>query len=563
LSAADGVARGRDLSVRYVVLAWLLLAAVSMSHALPGIDHLGMYYDEAFMAQQARGFVEPSHMGSHPGSVRSVELAGRPFPVRNAAYLGSLKSQLLIPSLAIFGSSPRVVRVSTFATGLFALLLGMLWTSRVWGARVAIVGGLLVATDPSFHFFSQFEWGPFTTNLLCRTAGLLFVTLAWQTSHPRRSIFYAAAGGAAFGLGFFSRADFALVLAAFAVALVACQPDTVRRALRERRGPCVAFALAWVVGALPMLRSIFDLAIASSEIAERGGLTFKWEVLRHVLDGSQFHRIIALGGRFEEAGTVDAPAGSFVWLLPISAILLVGLSFLHRSEANEPSRNAGNAFLLVASGILVAGMLVMPGAVRAHHQLNSMPLLQIILAAALVSLWQLDDRRRMVVVSGRIVAATALAAVVIGNLQVIRATGQAIEETGGRGRFSHALNDFAEQVDSRGGAGVVSLDWGFHEPLLFLTRHTRLREAIWTIPKALEQGQPWVFEAGPETYYIVHDTPYDLFGLGPRLLRRARAEDSPLVEIESWRDGTGEDAFYSVRILRRHRLVFTGEFEIY
>ncbi len=103
-----------------IVGAWLVLSIALSWAALPSIDQLGLYYDEAFMAQQARDFVEPSSGGLHPGSVRSVWIAGRPFPVRNAAYLGSLKSQLLIPVLALAGSTSFVVRTATLATGLFA-----------------------------------------------------------------------------------------------------------------------------------------------------------------------------------------------------------------------------------------------------------------------------------------------------------------------------------------------------------------------------------------------------------------------------------------------------------
>lgn len=96
--------------------AWALLFALAMSAAVPQMDRLGLYYDEAFMAQQARDFVEPGREGLHPASVRSVRVFDRPFPTRNAAYLGSLKSQLLIPSLWLAGASPLVLRITTFAT---------------------------------------------------------------------------------------------------------------------------------------------------------------------------------------------------------------------------------------------------------------------------------------------------------------------------------------------------------------------------------------------------------------------------------------------------------------
>ncbi len=168
-----------------VPLVWAVLSLATLSIALPQIDELGLYYDEAFLAQQARGFVEPDRAGIHPASVQTAWIAGRPFPIRNAAYLGSLKSQLLIPSLAVFGASPFVLRVSTLAIGLLGLLFCMLWARRCWGEQVAVISGVLVASDPAFFFFSQFEWGPFTSMLLCRGAGLYFLSLAFAPGKPR------------------------------------------------------------------------------------------------------------------------------------------------------------------------------------------------------------------------------------------------------------------------------------------------------------------------------------------------------------------------------------------
>ena len=87
-----------------VAVAWGVLSVALFAIAIPRVESPGLYYDEAFMAQQARGFVEPDRAGVHPPGTSSTWILGRPFPLRNAAYLGSLKSQLLIPWLAMFGS---------------------------------------------------------------------------------------------------------------------------------------------------------------------------------------------------------------------------------------------------------------------------------------------------------------------------------------------------------------------------------------------------------------------------------------------------------------------------
>ncbi len=554
-----------------VLGVWLALSLVTLLHALPRNQALGLYYDEAFMAAQARDFVEPQDRGRHPASVRSMELFGRPFPVRNAAYLGSLKSQLVIPAFAVFGASPFVLRTATLVTALLALLCAMLFAERVFGPAVAIATGLLIATDPGFYFLGQFEWGPFTTNLLCRSLGALLVVAAWQRGPGRRGTALAAAAGVVLGLGVFSRADFALILAAAGIALLTLHRDLIRVALRERRPAIIAGGLALLLCASPMLLASLALWTSTGEMADRGGFEVRSAVLATVLDGSHFHRLMAVGGRFDEIFELEAPAGAFGWALGLALIVLVGLGRRARRQgvAETPGRmvDSGAAFLLVSSGLLGLAMLLVPGAVRAHHQLNTMPLLQIIVALAGVSLWRTLARR--LPGAGR-AAAAALAAlgllVCAANVRVIAATERAIDASGGRGRWSASLDRLAEEIDARGDAEVVSLDWGFHENLLFLTDSPRLEEPIWILPHALRAGRPWRHDGDDRTVYLVHDAPYDLFGLGPRLLAAARAHAARApeeIEIETHRSDDGEPAFFSIRILRPHALSYGGQFRIH
>ena len=153
-------------------------------------------------------------------------------------------------------------------------------------------------------------------------------------------------------------------------------------------------------------------------------------------------------------------------------------------------------------------------------------------------------------------------AVIGGNLLLIARTSSFIEATGGRGRWSHALNEFAAAVQNQNAPTVVSLDWGFHEPLLFLTRDVRLVESIWTLPQQLANGRPWEFTAGENTTYLVHEFPYDLFGLGPKFLLAARLAGKQAARIEVHRDASGDPAFYSVNIPQPHRVRYDGNFRI-
>jgi hypothetical protein len=542
-----------------IFVGWLLIAVATAGAAIPHIDALGLYYDEAFLAQQALDFLEPEGAGQHPPSVRTLTLCGRPFPLRNAVYLGSLKSQSLIPALAFGGASPATVRIMTLATGLLALGLAMLWTARLFGRATALCMGVLVASDPTFYFLSQFEWGPFTTNFLCRSGAALLITLAWQSSSPARRLICAIGGGALLGLGVFSRADFILIPAAAAVALVLCRPDLVGQALRTRRELLIAGFAAFLLAALPMIGSLAELLQSTGVTAERGGLLFRAQVLWQSLDGSHFLRLMETGGLFELTPGVDAPGGLLGWMIvPAAALLLLDArrtSRRHPDSASDP-----RSFLLVFALLLTGLMLALPGAVRAHHQLNTLPLLHLIVASAAVTLWRSGPGSARSLARG--LCGAVLVAVVAGNVLLIAKTSRFIETTGGRGRWSHALDEFAAGVETRQASTVVSLDWGFHEPLLFLTRNVRLVESIWTLPRQLASGRPWDFTAAANTTYLVHDFPYDLFGLGPKFLLAARLLGEPAAQIEVHRDGSGDPAFYSVRIPRPHRLRYDGNFRI-
>jgi len=54
-----------------------------------------------------------------------------------------------------------------------------------------------------------------------------------------------------------------------------------------------------------------------------------------------------------------------------------------------------------------------------------------------------------------------------------------------------ALDAFARRLDAgRPGTTLVALDWGFHEPVSFLTSRTVSLEPIWTIPRPSTRRSP-------------------------------------------------------------------------
>ncbi len=537
-----------------VALAWGIIALATFATAWPQIDTLGLYYDEAFLAQQARDFVEPERAAVHPPSVTTTFIAGRPFPLRNAAYLGSLKSQLTIPSLALFGSSPAVLRLTTLGIGLLALLFCMLWIERIWGRDIAIVTGLLVASDPSFHFFAQFEWGPFTSMLLCRGAGLYLLCVAVQTQRSLVRWFAWLVGSACFGLGIYSRVDFAVVLAGLGLSLLLLRRDLVTRVVRDQRGQMIAGAFVFLLCVSPVVAVVGDVLGAGTGIADRGDFGYRVRVLSSVLDGSHFYRLIETGGLFDDLFRADAPATAFA-----------GLAFAGSIALLLPTlRNRLNAFALVATVSIAAAMLAIPGAVRAHHMLNAMPFAHLVVAIAGVSLWRRNwssERRRKL---ARACVALAALAHTAATLSTISETHALIRDTGGTGRWSATLGDFAREIDASPDAAqmrIVSLDWGFYEPLVFTTRNVALSEPIWAMGDLLQRHNRWVANGDADTIYLFHEPPYDLFGFGGPFAQMLRIH-ADRAEISEHRDGRGGLVFKSVRFDAPHELSFDGSFRL-
>jgi hypothetical protein len=422
--------------------------------------------------------------------------------------------------------------------------------------------------------------------LLCRSLGFFLLTLglvAYDSQAasssglgPQRSgrrWLAVLAGAAVLGLGVYSRADFVLILAATGAGLLFSRRKELIDTLRECTGLVLGGLAVFALTASPMLLALKELLSTSAAMSEHGSIDYRVRVLWSVLDGSYFYRLMEQGGRFEAIFEVPSPATLFGPLVIASSAVLILLAF-YRSRSGDPGsslepqgnrRPAALVFLPLLCALLAGAMVLLPGAVRAHHMLNLHPFVQLMVAGAAVELWRRSwgDERRRAAIRGAV--GLALTALVVSNLVVLARSEELINRSGGRGRWSDALSRFASEIDESPGAvptTVVSLDWGFHEPLLFLTDEALLLEPIWSIPRAHGRGRPWAHEGDAETIYLVHDEPYDLFGLSPSLLSTARGLPPERVAIRRHEDREGATSFLSVRFLGDHQLVYAGGFSL-
>jgi len=441
------------------------------------------------------------------------------------------------------------MRLTMLAWTLAGLLLFLLWARRLLGLPAAVLGGCLLALDPAFYFLSICDWGPVVPGYVCRFAGF-YCALRWWQGGRARDLFLA---GLALGLGVFHKVDFLAVLAGCGVAVAAAAGAALRERLRQRPAD-VAWGLAGLLfGAGLMAKNVPRIlrgVLAEGSTAGEAGE--KMGTLRALFDGSYFYRLLEHGGSFERMFDSRAPvAGPFglVFALALALLAVVVLRSWRRG-----ARERALAFLLLATPLVLAATWLLPGAVRLHHWTLVYPLPHLVVAAAAVWLWRrgasFPDGGPQGTTPGpprglRPLAVLAVAAVLGGHLLAIARTERLIAATGGRGLWSNALDDFAAEVRTRRDLTIVSYDWGFYEPLAFLTDGPRLLEPTWSILA----GNRYAVPTGPAVIHLVHPPEYQVLPTNAELLARARATDPKRLAIRAYLDRQGRPAFYAIRFL--------------
>ena len=103
------------------------------------------------------------------------------------------------------------------------------------------------------------------------------------------------------------------------------------------------------------------------------------------------------------------------------------------------------------------------------------------------------------------------------------------------------MDKFGARVKNRADLTLVSLDWGFHESLLFLTDKPTLVEPFWQ----LTGTDPTLLPHGTNFVYLVHPPEYSLSPFGETFLKFAN--EKTVSKIEPWRDREGKIVFYTVQ----------------
>jgi 4-amino-4-deoxy-L-arabinose transferase-like glycosyltransferase len=525
----------RELQI--LLAGWLLLAAFVFGMGWQNLSSPGLFYDEAIYGGLAKDFLT-GNAGPHMPGVSTVQIFGAPFPIFVQPYLGALKCWLLIPIFKLFGSTLAVLRASNLFFCAAALLVFMLWVWRLLGLGAALLAGLLLALDPAFFFLGVLDWGSLLPSLLCRFAGFLLVLLAWRRQSARWALF----AGLAFGLGFFNKIDFGVLLAGTALAAVCVYREKIFELFHRRPKIILSAVLGFLIGAGPVLaifRVILRTVFSKNAPHNPGEYAEKLNTWRAMYDGSYFYRLMDVGGLFDKMYQAPSPVWTPFGLVVILAILVLIADVAFFTKENPARRT--KIFLLLSFVFVTAGVLILPGAVRIHHTTLVYPFPHLLIAAAAISLWKHSWKE---IFSKRIAAGLAIAIIallLVCEFSAIARTQKIIRETGGRGWWSNALVKFATETKSKPNLIVSSLDWGFNEQLEFLADQPRLEEPFWQAAF----GQQPELPRDTNHIYLAHPPEFALSPLGAQFMDSVARENENAV-VQPWRDGQGRIVFYSI-----------------
>lgn len=475
-----------------VALALALFLGVAAYHwRLPGL-----YNDEAYDVVPAMQLVlgQPVDLNRGVG----LHLFGRDFPLMISDYQGVSSMYVVLPLFALFGPGVGPVRAMTIGFGAIAVILTYLLGRRLFGRPAGVVAALLLATNPSFIFWSRV--GVYVVNQIVPLAlGAALAFMVWRRGGRAGWLFFAALLA---GIGLSTKILFIwFILAAASAGVAVWLVDWLwpldatgqsrrRRSLRAKLNERPAFAmrdLLWgtlglLLGAAPLIA--YNLASGGTfkVIRANVGQTEKG------VDNSNF--LGNLLGRFGAFKTVLE--GSYFWFLGaihanklaipgflISVVGLVALVCLVPTYRRFRSATVFTLTLILA--ILVQSAFTLSG-LEATHLLLLLPFPFLISGAFVALLGDLllgkvSGLRHRPAARAIVAALPALALTVpllVGNMVVNVHYQQALTASGGKSSFSDRIYELARYLDTPkldifDYNQPIALDWGMKYGVQLLT----------------------------------------------------------------------------------------------
>jgi 4-amino-4-deoxy-L-arabinose transferase-like glycosyltransferase len=429
-------------------------------------------------------------------------------------YVGPVKPYIVGIAFMIFGVSVSTLRATTASFGLLTVMLVYGMLRRRFGTFAAFCAAALLATDLNFVLPVRSDWSPLAFSLTASVAGA-WLLLAWQ--RRPESLWIPSLAGLVFGLGLSHKFDFLVCIASLLVAFLCFFAITIKRNLKA-----VLLATAcFVVGASPVI--VFNVVTRGqtfregSTIARSQGHRFPPSLedlstlgsdvvvmakgLGRSLEGYQIadwmlgHKVVPAS----RLGRSQMDKAALVAPLLMLLVLFPGLRAWRRPAA----------FFLVALGVSLVLLAIVPFARGPHHVLLVYPLPHIIIGIALGALWELGRQRAGWRRIGlQVTAVVALVVLLAPNISLGRAFLTKTERDGGRGTWSaEALNSLVAALNGTyKGKRVVLMDWGFEQSLVVLGKDRFHLDAAYRRVMASPDPNRLLAQlvAQPDQVFVVH-----------------------------------------------------------
>ncbi len=184
-----------------------------------------------------------------------VRLFHHDIPVMVMTYIGTLKTLLFWPIIAIFRSgfhahpleAAWVLRLPTVLAGVLTVFLFFYLAERSAGRRTAVIAAILLASDPTFLLTNTFDWGPVALEHLLLVTGCLFLLKYAQD----REEWNLPLGFFFLGLALWNKAVFVWALAGLICAVLSVFGRQLSKMASRR--PLALAAAGFLIGALPFV----------------------------------------------------------------------------------------------------------------------------------------------------------------------------------------------------------------------------------------------------------------------------------------------------------------------
>lgn len=371
------------------------------------------------------------------------------------SYIGTLKTALYAPILAVFGGNAWSVRLPMVLAGALTVFLFYYLLQRSAGRRAALLGTFLLATDPAFLLTDTFDWGPVALEHLCLVTGCLLVLKSVQESRSVCVSMRSLGLGFFFlGLGLWNKAIFGWALAGLAVAAFTVFWPELKKTWTFRRGTVAT--IAFLFGALPFLvynlRHPLETLRQNAHREESNLYAGKLRMLGATLDGSGLLGFLSAEDWADNPKTPASAIGRASFFLRSHLgehretwtgwAFLIALALIPVWWRSRPARFA-LVFMLV-DWLIMASTRGAGGAM--HHTVLLWPMPQFFVAATFGSPW-------------RPVSALIGTVLVAMNLLVISDYVYKFERNGAAGNFSDAINPLSAALDDSR-RPVYVIDWG-------------------------------------------------------------------------------------------------------